>query len=41
MLRAAVPLHGKDVAERLGWSPSKVSRIESARVGISVAIWTG
>jgi transcriptional regulator with XRE-family HTH domain len=34
-LRAAVPLHGKDVAERLGWSPSKVSRIETGRIGIA------
>ncbi|TFV71652.1 XRE family transcriptional regulator [Blastococcus sp. CT_GayMR20] len=34
-LRASIPLHGKDVAERLGWSPSKVSRIETARIGIS------
>jgi transcriptional regulator with XRE-family HTH domain len=34
-LRAAVPLHGKDVAERLGWSPSKVSRIETGRIGIT------
>jgi transcriptional regulator with XRE-family HTH domain len=35
LLRAAAPLHGKDVAERLGWSPSKVSRIETGRIGIS------
>ena len=34
-LRAAVPMHGKDVAERLGWSPSKVSRIETGRIGIA------
>jgi transcriptional regulator with XRE-family HTH domain len=34
-LRAAVPLHGKDVAERLGWSASKVSRIETGRIGVS------
>jgi transcriptional regulator with XRE-family HTH domain len=34
-LRAAGPLHGKDVAARLGWSPSKVSRIETGRIGIS------
>jgi transcriptional regulator with XRE-family HTH domain len=34
-LRAAVPLHGKDVAERLGWSASKVSRIETGRIGIT------
>ncbi len=34
-LRAAGPLDGKDVAARLGWSPSKVSRIENGRIGIS------
>ncbi|WP_040337470.1 helix-turn-helix domain-containing protein [Candidatus Blastococcus massiliensis] len=34
-LRVAGSLHGKDVAARLGWSPSKVSRIESGRSGIS------
>jgi len=34
-LRAAVPLHGKEVAERLGWSASKVSRIETGRIGIT------
>ncbi len=34
-LRAATPLHGKEVAARLGWSPSKVSRIETGRIGIS------
>jgi transcriptional regulator with XRE-family HTH domain len=34
-LRAVGPLHGKDVAARLGWSPSKVSRIENGRIGIS------
>ncbi|GIJ44341.1 transcriptional regulator [Virgisporangium aliadipatigenens] len=34
-LREAAGLTGKDAADRLGWSPSKVSRIESARVGIS------
>lgn len=32
--RASVPLHGKDVAARLGWSASKVSRIEASRTGI-------
>ena len=37
LLRTAVQLHGKDVAERLGWSASKVSRIESSRTGISEA----
>jgi transcriptional regulator with XRE-family HTH domain len=35
LLRAAVPLHGKDVAERVGWSASKVSRIETGHIGIS------
>jgi transcriptional regulator with XRE-family HTH domain len=34
-MRAAVPLHGKEVAVRLGWSPSKVSRIETGRIGVS------
>lgn len=33
-LRIGAQLHGKDVAARLGWSPSKVSRIETARTGI-------
>ena len=37
VLRAAVELHGKDVAERLGWSASKVSRIENGRTGIGAA----
>lgn len=37
LLREAAELHGKDVAERLGWSPSKVSRIETGRIGISAA----
>jgi transcriptional regulator with XRE-family HTH domain len=35
LLREAAELHGKDVAARLGWSPSKVSRIETGRTGIS------
>ncbi len=35
LLRTAVQLNGKDVAEQLGWSASKVSRIESSRTGIS------
>lgn len=34
-LRGAGPMHGKDVAARLGWSASKVSRIENGRIGIS------
>lgn len=34
-LRVAGPMHGKDVAARLGWSASKVSRIENGRIGIS------
>ncbi|HEU0103306.1 MAG TPA: helix-turn-helix transcriptional regulator [Mycobacteriales bacterium] len=33
--RSAAQLHGKDVAARLGWSASKVSRIESSSTGIS------
>jgi transcriptional regulator with XRE-family HTH domain len=37
LLREAAELHGKDVAERMGWSPSKVSRIETGRTGISSA----
>ena len=37
LLREAAGLHGKDVAERLGWSPSKVSRIETGRTGIGTA----
>src|SRR3954453_6536532 len=35
LLRELGQLHGKDVAERLGWSASKVSRIENGRIGIS------
>jgi transcriptional regulator with XRE-family HTH domain len=35
LLREVGRLHGKDVAERLGWSASKVSRIENGRIGIS------
>jgi len=35
LMREVAQLHGKDVAERLGWSPSKVSRIENGRIGIS------
>ncbi|WP_448616711.1 helix-turn-helix domain-containing protein [Modestobacter sp. URMC 112] len=35
LLREAAELHGKEVAERLGWSASKVSRIETGRTGIS------
>jgi transcriptional regulator with XRE-family HTH domain len=34
-LRATVGLNGSDVAERLGWSASKVSRIETSRTGVS------
>jgi transcriptional regulator with XRE-family HTH domain len=37
LLRTAAQLHGKDVAARLGWSASKVSRIESSSTGISEA----
>ena len=36
-LRTASQLHGKDVAARLGWSPSKVSRIETGRTGVAEA----
>jgi transcriptional regulator with XRE-family HTH domain len=35
LLRTASQLHGKDVAATLGWSPSKVSRIETGRTGIA------
>ncbi|WP_327091342.1 helix-turn-helix domain-containing protein [Nonomuraea sp. NBC_01738] len=31
LLREAAHLSGKDLAERLGWQPSKVSRLENAR----------
>ena len=34
-LRVTVGLNGKDVADRLGWSASKVSRIETSHTGIS------
>jgi transcriptional regulator with XRE-family HTH domain len=34
LLRGTAELHGKDVAAALGWSPSKVSRIENGRTGI-------
>ena len=34
-LREVAQLHGKDVAGHLGWSPSKVSRIENGRSGIT------
>jgi len=37
LLRIGAQMNGKDVAEVLGWSPSKVSRIETARIGISTA----
>ena len=35
LLRTAGQLHGKDVATSLGWSASKVSRIETGRSGVS------
>src|SRR5215210_6199545 len=35
LLRIAAQLHGKDVAATLGWSASKVSRIETGRTGIA------
>lgn len=34
-LRATAELNGKDVAAKLGWSASKVSRIETSHIGIS------
>src|SRR3954447_15482872 len=34
LLREAGQLHGRAVAEQLGWSASKVSRIENGRIGI-------
>jgi transcriptional regulator with XRE-family HTH domain len=37
LLRTAAQLHGKDVAATLGWSPSKVSRIETGRSGVTGA----
>ena len=36
-LRSEQGLHGDEVAERLGWSPSKVSRYELARTGLKPA----
>ncbi|MBB3674940.1 helix-turn-helix domain-containing protein [Modestobacter versicolor] len=36
-LRTTAGLHGKDVAATLGWSASKVSRIENGRTGIGEA----
>jgi len=35
LLRTAAQLHGKDVAATLGWSASKVSRIETGRSGVA------
>jgi len=35
LLRDAAGLHGKDVASSVGWSASKLSRIENGRIGIS------
>jgi transcriptional regulator with XRE-family HTH domain len=35
LLRLATGLHGKDVAAELGWSPSKVSRIETGHTGVT------
>jgi transcriptional regulator with XRE-family HTH domain len=35
LLRETTGMHGKDVATRLGWSASKVSRIENGRTGIA------
>lgn len=42
-LREAAGLEGKDLAAQLGWSASKVSRLELARQGVSpadIAAWT-
>lgn len=36
-LRDAAQLTGEEVGERLGWSPAKVSRIETARTAITAA----
>ena len=36
-LRDALRLTGEEVAERLGWSPSKVSRIETGTTAPSAA----
>lgn len=36
-LRAAATLTGDEVAARLGWSPSKLSRIETGRTAVTVA----
>jgi transcriptional regulator with XRE-family HTH domain len=35
LLRATTQMQGKEVAGRLGWSASKVSRIENCRIGIA------
>lgn len=35
VLREAAGLHGKDAAALLGWSPSKVSRVETGRSGLA------
>ena len=35
LLREAERLHGKEVAKTMGWSASKLSRIENGRIGIS------
>jgi transcriptional regulator with XRE-family HTH domain len=35
LLRETTGLHGKDVAARLRWSASKISRIENGRIGIA------
>lgn len=36
-LREKAELTGDEVAERLGWSPSKISRIENTRSGLRIA----
>jgi transcriptional regulator with XRE-family HTH domain len=35
LLRELAQVHGKEVADQLGWSAAKVSRIETGRTGIS------
>ncbi|WP_345385637.1 helix-turn-helix transcriptional regulator [Nonomuraea salmonea] len=34
-LRERASLTGDDIKDRLGWSPSKISRIENARISVS------
>ena len=39
--RVGAQLPGSEAARILGWSASKVSRIETGRIGISPPTWTG